>query len=96
MPTDLRVPGAVYCDNADCTGFSIANGPGSSAASNLSTGRIDPPWVQSYGWQGFLGQNRFLEFGKKPFAPRARTAASAVTWCMPRRGRLTIRRCSSN
>ncbi len=27
------------------------------------------------GWQGFSGQNTFLEFGKKPFAP-ARTAAS--------------------
>ena len=56
LPADLRVPGSVYCDNADCNGFSIANGPGSSASSNLSTGRIDPPWVQSYGWQGFLGQ----------------------------------------
>jgi hypothetical protein len=68
IPADLRIPGSVYCDNADCTGFSIANGPGSSASSNLSTGRIDPPWVQSYGWQGFLGQAGFLEFGKKPFA----------------------------
>jgi hypothetical protein len=68
LPADLRVPGSVYCDNADCTGFSIANGPGSSASSNLSTGRIDPPWVQSYGWQGFLGQAAFLEFGKKPYA----------------------------
>ena len=67
LPPDLRVPGSVYCDNADCTGFSIANGPGSSASSNLSTGRIDPPWVESYGWQGFLGQAGFLEFGKKPF-----------------------------
>jgi hypothetical protein len=68
VPADLRVPGSVYCDNADCTGFSIANGPTSSASSNLSTGRIDPPWVLSYGWQGFLGQANFLEFGKKPFA----------------------------
>jgi hypothetical protein len=68
IPADLRIPGSVYCNNADCTGFSIANGPASSASSNLSTGRIDPPWVQSYGWQGFLGQAGFLEFGKKPFA----------------------------
>jgi hypothetical protein len=66
LPAALRVPGAVYCDNADCAGFSIANGPGSSATG--STGRIDPPWVQSEGWQGFIGQNSFLEFGKKPFA----------------------------
>jgi hypothetical protein len=68
LPASLRVPGAVYCDNADCTGFSIANGPDSSASNDLSTGRIDPPWVQSYGWQGFLGQASFLEYGKKPFA----------------------------
>jgi hypothetical protein len=27
LPTNLRVPGAVYCANADCTGYSIANGP---------------------------------------------------------------------
>jgi hypothetical protein len=68
LPADLRVPGSVYCDKADCLGFSIANGPSSSASTNLSTGRIDAPWVQSYGWQGFLGQAGFLEFGKKPFA----------------------------
>jgi Bacterial Ig domain len=81
VPTSLRVPGAVYCDNADCAGFSLT--AGTSAPSNcsatggvttctaptLSTGRIDPPWVQSEGWQGFSGQNSFLEFGKKPFAP---------------------------
>jgi hypothetical protein len=85
VPAELRVPGAVYCSNADCTGFSIANGPGSSAGSNctsgagggaatcaatptLTTGRIDPPWVLSEAWQGFSGQNSFLEFGKKPYA----------------------------
>ena len=70
LPTNLRFPGSVYCSNADCTGFSIANGPGSSAPANLSTGRIDPAWVDSYGWQGFIGQNSFLEFGKKPFHRR--------------------------
>ena len=84
LPTNLRFPGSVYCNNGDCTGFSIANGPASSAAPSqcttspttgnttcvgapLSTGRIDPPWVTSEGWQGFSGQNSFLEFGKKPF-----------------------------
>ena len=72
VPAALRVPGAVYCDNADCNGFSIATGPEAGGSSgptaNLSTGRIDPPWVLSEGWQGFSGQNSFLEFGKKPFA----------------------------
>src|SRR5213082_3009456 len=85
VPAALRVPGAVYCNNADCTGKSILSGPGSSDAPSactinpttgatsctgtaLSTGRIDPPWVRSEGWQGFSGQNSFLEFGKAPFA----------------------------
>ncbi|MBZ5548772.1 MAG: hypothetical protein LAO22_12585, partial [Acidobacteriia bacterium] len=82
---NLRVPGAVYCANADCTGHSIAAGPASSdspsncttspttgvttCSTKLSTGRIDPPfWFGSEGWQGFSGQNSFVEFGKKPFA----------------------------
>ena len=67
LPTNLRVPGAVYCGNADCNGFSILNGPSSSAA-NPSTGRIDPPWVTTEGLQGFIGSSEFIEFGKAPFA----------------------------
>src|SRR5467141_1857776 len=59
LPANLRVPGAKYCADADCT----ANGVG-------STGRIDPPWVgATEGWQGLLGQNSFIEFGMKPFEP---------------------------
>jgi hypothetical protein len=66
----LRVPGAVYCDVADCTNLSIATGPiaGGTSGPGGSTGRIDPPWALTYGWQGFSGQNNFLEFGKKPYA----------------------------
>jgi hypothetical protein len=69
LPANLRVPGAVYCDNADCSGFSIATGPeaGGSSGPGGSTGRIDPPWVLTEGWQGFSGQNNFLEFGKAPY-----------------------------
>ena len=67
LPQNLRFPGSVYCDNADCNGFSVANGPGSSAASP-STGRIDPPWVTTEAWQGFIGNYEFIEFGKAPFA----------------------------
>src|SRR6266576_1759824 len=59
VPTNLRVPGAKYCAVADCV---TTGGSG-------STGRIDPPWVTSEGWQGFSGQNSFIEFGKKPFVP---------------------------
>ncbi len=71
LPANLRVPGGVYCDNADCTGFSIATGPeaGGSSGPGGSTGRIDPPWVLTEGWQGFSGQNNFLEFGKTPYIP---------------------------
>src|SRR5204863_3417492 len=57
VPTNLRVPGAKYCAVADCV---TTGGSG-------STGRIDPPWVATEGWQGFSGQNSFIEFGKKPF-----------------------------
>src|SRR5437762_12284096 len=82
LPVALRVPGSVYCANADCPGKSILT-PSSDPVSNcttssttgattcstlLSTGRIDPPWVLSEGWQGFSGQNSFIEFGKRPFA----------------------------
>ncbi|MDE3158991.1 MAG: hypothetical protein KGM92_09510, partial [Acidobacteriota bacterium] len=65
LPSILRVPGAYYCANADCTGAPAPLTPGGPGG---STGRIDPPWVASEGWQGFSGQNSFLEFGKKPYA----------------------------
>ena len=38
-PRNLRVPGAVYCANADCTGFSIATGP----IAGGRAGRAVPP-----------------------------------------------------
>jgi hypothetical protein len=68
LPGDLSILGAVYCADADCTNMSIASGPIPSDSTKQSTGRIDPPWVTSYGWQGYSGQSNFLEFGKKPFA----------------------------
>ncbi len=66
LPGNLHVPGAVYCSNADCTGQSIHDGADQTKTPN-TTARIDPPWVTSEGWQGFSGQNSFIEFGKKPF-----------------------------
>jgi len=66
LPTNLRVPGAYYCSNADCTD---AAAPFVSGGTGGTTGRIDPAWVNFEGWQGFSGQNSFLEFGKKPFVP---------------------------
>ena len=67
VPSDLRFPGSYYCGDADCSAENglpkpLSGGPGGS------TGRIDPPSVITEGWQGFIGQNEFVEFGKKPFA----------------------------
>ncbi|MBS0375951.1 MAG: hypothetical protein JSR73_15335 [Proteobacteria bacterium] len=58
-----------------CTPNTITTSTGTSMTLGVvcpasTTGRIDPPyWFGSYGWQGFIGQNQFLEFGKKPYAP---------------------------
>jgi hypothetical protein len=65
VPAALRVPGAFYCATADCADAPAPLAPGGNGG---STGRVDPPWVQSEGWQGFSGQNEFIEFGKKPYA----------------------------
>jgi Bacterial Ig domain/IPT/TIG domain len=62
LPANLHVPGALYCDNGDCSAARTAAGVYNTTA------RVDPPWVASEGWQGFSGQNSFLEFGKAPFA----------------------------
>jgi hypothetical protein len=65
LPSSLRVPGAWYCANADCTDAPSPLAPGGSGG---STGRVDPPyWFGTEGWQGFSGQNSFVEFGKKPY-----------------------------
>jgi len=72
LPTNLRVPGARYCASADCPGgLTGASFPPNAAG---STGRIDPGVLNGQivnaaeGWQGFSGQNSFIEFGKAPFA----------------------------
>jgi hypothetical protein len=60
LPAALRVPGAKYCDDADCL-LATANGK--------STGTLFPAQAfgNTIGWQGLLGQNTFIEFGVKPF-----------------------------
>ena len=60
VPAALRVPGARYCASADCPTGDTAGG---------SSGRVDPGWVPSEGWQGLLGQNSFIEFAMRNFAP---------------------------
>jgi hypothetical protein len=70
LPANLEIPGSVYCGNADCTGYSVVSGTSSSATGTISTGRIDSPWTGGVeGWQGFSGQNNFIEFGKEPYVP---------------------------
>ncbi|MBV9698392.1 MAG: choice-of-anchor D domain-containing protein, partial [Gammaproteobacteria bacterium] len=67
VPSALRVPGAFYCAKADCAD---AAAPFAGGGAGGSTGRIDPPnSFGTEGWQGFSGQNSFIEFGKKPYAP---------------------------
>jgi hypothetical protein len=76
LPQDLWLPGSVYCATADCSTESIQQGkyykgaggnPG-TWTSPASTGRIDPPYVETYGWQSFSGQGMWLEFGKAPYS----------------------------
>jgi hypothetical protein len=50
-----------------CT-TSTATPPLTTCSTQLSSGRIDNPWTGGVeGWQGFPGQNNFLEFGKAPY-----------------------------
>ena len=67
LPADLRVPGAKYCDTADCLPGDLGTG--------ASSGVLFPPqaFSNSIGWQGLLGQNTFMEFGVKPFKPATAT-----------------------
>jgi hypothetical protein len=75
LPSDLSVPGAVYCAKADCVAEAanyfvkgLAN-PSTGVAATSSTGRIDPPWVPAEGWTGEIGEGNWIEFGKAPYAP---------------------------
>lgn len=71
LPTDLSVPGAVYCAKADCTAEANADfvkGTPVPSSSNTSTGRIDPPWVWAEGWAGLTGHSNWIDFGKAPYA----------------------------
>ncbi len=70
LPADLSIPGAVYCAKADCAADAagFAAGTPKPSSSSVSTGRIDPPWVDSEGWSGMTSQSNWIEFGKAPYA----------------------------
>ena len=86
LPADLSVPGAVYCAKADCTAEANAdfiNGTAVPSSSTASTGRIDPPWVNSEGWAGLTGHSNWIEFGKAPFAAcNPALPVSATNFCV--------------
>jgi hypothetical protein len=69
VPNSLRVPGSVYCSDADCSTENHLTNPTGNVLTGAggSTGRIDPGSVTTEAWQGFIGMNEFVEFGKKPF-----------------------------
>jgi len=70
LPSDLHVPGGVYCKNADCATENLATLPAGGGTGG-SSGTVFPPqpWGNTQAWQGLLGQNSFMEFGVKPFNP---------------------------
>jgi hypothetical protein len=92
LPADLSVPGAVYCAAADCgtEAASFAAGTAIASSSTASTGRIDPPWVNSEGWSGMTSQGNWIEFGVAPFAscdpasPTTTSCANVGTTASPR------------
>src|SRR5205085_101112 len=77
LPSDLSVPGAVYCGQADCSDRNLltnpagfpSNGVSTTANTGLSTGRIDPGTVLSEGWQGGVAQYNMIDWGKMPYVP---------------------------
>jgi hypothetical protein len=84
LPADLHVPGAVYCATADCAAEAagFAAGTASTSAVTNSTGRLDPPWVNSEGWSGMTSQGNWIEFGVAPFAEcNPALPASATNFC---------------
>ena len=101
LPAALRIPGAVYCLNADCTasgdpelpngilngtyyaGKTGTSGPIPSGNTYLSSGRIDPPWMTTEGWQGLLGQHNFIDFGMKPYKAATSATLNGVTTTTP-------------
>ncbi len=92
VPANLRVPGASLLRHCGLHRHSITDGP-TAARPAGSTGRIDPPWVLTEGWQGFSGQNRSSNSARRLTRP-ARTAASRATSSMPPPVPLTTRNCS--
>jgi len=84
LPADLSVPGAVYCAAADCAAEAagFAAGTAKPSSSTASTGRIDPPWVDSEGVSLLTSMGAWIDFGKAPYAAcNPSQPASATNFC---------------
>jgi hypothetical protein len=66
LPANLRFPGSIYCDTADCASFNISNPPAGGGPGG-STGRIDPGSIVSEGFQAFISQPQYIDWGKTPY-----------------------------
>ena len=45
-----------------------------------STGRVDPGWASTQGWQGLLGSNAFIEFAMQPFKKKGEGSLWGQEW----------------
>ena len=87
-----RVPGAVYCPNADCTGYvDPESEPATQQFTTASTGRIDPPWVACGRLAGLLRPEQLHRVRQDSLYPPVKPAASRDTWSMPPLARSMIR-----
>jgi hypothetical protein len=74
LPADLSVPGAVYCQQADCAADAatyFSQGLYKQSTTDplqTSTGRIDAPWMETEGWSGLTSQGNWIEWAKAPYA----------------------------
>jgi hypothetical protein len=68
LPTNLRVPGSVYCGVGDCTDSNLSNYP-TGGGPGGSSGRIDQGSTTVEGIQVFPGLNLLLDWGKQPYVP---------------------------
>jgi hypothetical protein len=65
--SDIQLAGLGHNNSEGPSACTMNLAGATTCTATLSTGRIDPPWVGMEGWQGFPGQNNFLEFGKAPY-----------------------------
>jgi hypothetical protein len=69
LPSNLRVPGAVYCGagDAQCASTNFSTTHGAAGGTGGSTGRIDPGTVTTEGFQAFAGEPLVVDWGKTPY-----------------------------